>query len=75
MHSDIHPFNGDLIVTESSMGRVVYATAVDSFQTHEVIAEAPDAAFIFLLGDDNDVYVSDGSRGLVLQIFFSEGDS
>mmetsp|Transcript_25532 Transcript_25532/g.55800 ORF Transcript_25532/g.55800 Transcript_25532/m.55800 type:complete len:592 (-) Transcript_25532:70-1845(-) len=71
--ADAHPFRGDLLVTEMATGRVIQATAADSFQTRKVIAEAPGAAFLFLAGDDEDVYVSDGARGLVLQII-SQGE-
>lgn len=66
--TDAHPFNGDLLVTESSMGRIVRVSPRDIFQAHEVVVEAPGAAFLFMCGDDDDVYASDGSRGLVLQI-------
>jgi len=66
--TDAHPFNGDLLVTESSMGRIVRVSPTDSFRAHEVVVEAPGAAFLFTCGDDDDVYASDGSRGLVLQI-------
>mmetsp|Transcript_15670 Transcript_15670/g.23712 ORF Transcript_15670/g.23712 Transcript_15670/m.23712 type:complete len:481 (-) Transcript_15670:69-1511(-) len=66
--TDAHPFNGDLLVTESSMGRIVRVSPTDSFRAHEVVVEAPGAAFLFMCGDDDDVYASDGSRGLVLQI-------
>ena len=70
---DAHPFNSDLLVTENATDRVVRAFGSDSFQTREVIVESPDAAFLFLAGDDEDVYVSDSARGLVLQII-SQGE-
>jgi len=64
---DAHPFKGDLLVTETA-GRVVRAFGSDSFETREVILESPDAAFLCLAGDDENVYVSDGARGLVVQL-------
>lgn len=70
---DAYPFKGDLLVTETAAGRVVRAFGSDSFQTREVIVESPDAAFSFLAGNDEDVYVSDSARGLVLQII-SQGE-
>lgn len=66
--TDAHPCNGDLIVTESTMGRVLRVFTFDKYQQSEIIVQDPDAVFLFLAGDDSDVYVSDWSRGLVLQI-------
>ena len=66
---DAHPFRGDLLVTEIMTGRIVRAHGSDSFQSRDIIFEVPGAAPLFLAGNDDKVYVSDGARGLVFQIY------
>ena len=66
---DAHPFRGDLLVTEMITGRIVRAKGSDSFQSRDTLFELFGAVPLFLAGDDDNVYVSDGARGLVLQIY------
>ena len=66
---DAHPFRGDLLVTEIMTGRIVRAYGSNSFQSRDTIFEVTGAVPLFLAGDDDNVYVSDGARGLVFQIY------